>query len=452
MVIVSGDGQVGNPGQELAAPLVVRVDDERGQPVEGQIVNFRVTDGGGSVFAGAALTNQAREARERWTLGPEVGVLQRVEARAVDAASGAALVFASFQAEAQLPGSGVVLSTVSAAWYYHSCGLTPGGAAYCWGRNLGGALGNGTAEDVIKPIPQPVIGGHTFVRIAAGTGNACGLTAGGAAFCWNQQSQGVPLATGEGLVFTEIYVGVAHTCALTTIHQAYCWGINEYGQVGDGTTNSNTAPVAVLGGLTFDSLGLGSHFTCGLAPSGAVYCWGSNEYGTLGNGEAGPGLTALTPVPIGGGLTFKAITAGFRQACGLTSSGQAYCWGNNAYGELGDGSWDDSYLPTPVAGGLTFVAIKAGGNTCALREDGAPFCWGWNDSDIDSKQFTGGVSLQTNTPVVVPGGRVFTSLTVGQYHACGVQSGAGAYCWFYNGYGQLGDGTTNSTYTPTAVR
>ncbi|MEX1255985.1 MAG: hypothetical protein WEG36_00050 [Gemmatimonadota bacterium] len=94
--VVSGNEQVGAPGVELADPLVVRAEDSRGRPLRGQIINFRVVSGGGTVFAGAAITDQQGTARERWTLGSE-GV-QRVEARAVDPATGAPLIFGVFTA------------------------------------------------------------------------------------------------------------------------------------------------------------------------------------------------------------------------------------------------------------------------------------------------------------------------------------------------------------------
>lgn len=96
MSVVSGNGQQGPPGAELPDPLVVRVEDARGRPVSGQIVNFRVVSGGGSVFAGAAISNKSGLVQERWTLG--FGGLQRVEARAIDPATGAPLTFAVFAA------------------------------------------------------------------------------------------------------------------------------------------------------------------------------------------------------------------------------------------------------------------------------------------------------------------------------------------------------------------
>jgi alpha-tubulin suppressor-like RCC1 family protein len=460
MQIVAGNAQSGEVGQELPDPLVVRVTDDNDQPVKGQLVNFRVTDGGGSVFAGSALTNQDGEARERWTLGEEPGVPQTVEARAVDQSTGDPLVFATFTAEALAPSSGAVFSTVSAG--FGSCGLTATGQAYCWGGLL--------------RVPGPVPGGQAFVRISTGGGSGpdglhtCALTAAGAAFCWGRNDYGqlgigtqtaveTPTAVAGGLTFTDIYAGDRHTCALTAAHQAYCWGLNGFpssedgGQLGDGTRTSRSVPTAVSGGLAFDSLSLGAQFTCGLS-GGAAYCWGENDYGNLGNGGQGTGMSALVPTAVAGGLTFASITAGNVHACALTPTGAAYCWGKNWGDALGTGTPDDSPVPVPVAGGLSFGTIGAGSSyTCALAIDGTPFCWGWDDSVVMSKDYNNGTSVHSSTPVAVPGGLHLTSLSVGDYHSCGVTTGPVAYCWFSNLDGQLGNGTfTAGTYTPTAVR
>src|SRR5688572_25336445 len=101
--IVSGDEQNGVVGTELSNPLVVRVEDANGMPIIGQLVNFRITSGGGSVFAGSGLTNALGIVQDRWTLGTSTSEIQRVEARAVDPNTGAAIVFATFRAT-PMPG------------------------------------------------------------------------------------------------------------------------------------------------------------------------------------------------------------------------------------------------------------------------------------------------------------------------------------------------------------
>lgn len=154
MVVVSGDLQSGTVGTELAQPLVVRVVDDRDRPVKNQLVNFVVTAGGGSVFAGSAITNADGEARERWTLGTVAGDTQRVEARAVDPSTGQALVFAVFRAV----GTPAALASLT-PWY---------------NGTLGGAVGSLLADSIAVVVRDsygnPVPGASVTWSAAAGTG------------------------------------------------------------------------------------------------------------------------------------------------------------------------------------------------------------------------------------------------------------------------------------------
>jgi alpha-tubulin suppressor-like RCC1 family protein len=144
-----------------------------------------------------------------------------------------------------------------------------------------------------------------------------------------------------------VNAGGGHTCGVTTSDVAYCWGWNLLGQLGDGTTADGTTPGLVSGGLTFAavSAGTGIGHTCGVTTSGVAYCWGYNVYGQLGDGTT---ADRTTPVLVSGGLTFAAVDAGVQRTCGVTTSGVAYCWGRNLHGALGDGTQIDRLVPVPV--------------------------------------------------------------------------------------------------------
>jgi|GEM_PF-1558839 len=343
------------------------------------------------------------------------------------------------------------------AYGQHTCGLKDEGAAYCWGYNGVGSVGDGTT--ISRPTPVAVAGGLTFASLAAGGlfYHACGLTTGGPAYCWGSNANGqlgdgsttnsaTPVAVSGGLTFASLTGGYQHTCGLTSGGAAYCWGDNVNGQLGDGSTTRRTTPVPVSGELTFARLtaGGGSH-VCGLTTSGAAYCWGNNSSGELGDGST---TSRTTPVAVSGGLTFVSMTAGYFHTCALTSGGAVYCWGNNGSGQLGDGTLTGRTAPVAVAGGMTFASLAVGGyHTCSLTSGGAAYCWGFNLFH----QMGDGSAINRATPVAVSGDLAFTSLTAGGWHTCGPAAGGAVYCWGYNANGELGDGSTTPRTTPVAV-
>jgi hypothetical protein len=261
------------------------------------------------------------------------------------------------------------------------CGLTSAGTVFCWGRNDLGQLGDSTK--IWRSTPVVVSGGLQFAMLATSSGSAghaCALTASGAAYCWGSNYYGeigtgsitgpelcnpgspsdvpcstTPVAVSGGLNFSSLGVGGSHTCGLARGGTAYCWGSNGVGALGDGTTSSSATPVAVSSGLTFSTIALGVGHTCGLTSSGTAYCWGLNYWGQLGTGSAGgPAVCSgvacsLAPVAVSGGLSFNIVAAGGSHTCGLTSAGAAYCWGDNSFSQLGDGTTTQRLVPTAVA-------------------------------------------------------------------------------------------------------
>jgi alpha-tubulin suppressor-like RCC1 family protein len=259
----------------------------------------------------------------------------------------------------------------------------------------------------------------------------------------------VPVVT--TLKFASIDAGAQHTCALTSGGIAHCWGSNSRGQLGDGTTTSHPAPVAVTGGLTFQLIeagGFGIGHTCALTSDGSAYCWGDNERGQLGIGTGGFGEEDLTshpaPAPVLGDLTFTALSAGLgRHTCGLTGAGAAYCWGENTFGALGNGSTGDSPVPVPVSGGHAFAQLVAGGfigHTCGLTSSGVAYCWGENERGQVGDEST----EDRLEPSAVTGGLAFSNIDAGFRHTCGRATDGAVYCWGSGATGQLGNNSTDA--------
>ncbi len=291
-------------------------------------------------------------------------------------------------------GSGV---TALAAGDTHTCAAVAGGAR-CWGYNDLGQLGIGSTDSISVPVEVSGLGagnGLTVTAIAAGSYTTCAI-AGGGAMCWGDNAGGqlgigstdsisvpVPVSgLGAGSGVTALTAGWYHTCAVIG-GGAMCWGWNESGQLGIGSTVNISVPVGVSGlGSDVTAIAAGANHTCAVA-GGGVMCWGDNS-----NGQLGIGSTDGISVPVGvsgldAGSGVTAIAALGYHTCAVVSGG-VKCWGDNSYGQLGNGTQTQSPVPVDVIGlpagsGVTALAINSQ-HTCAVAGGGGVKCWGTNYS------------------------------------------------------------------------
>jgi alpha-tubulin suppressor-like RCC1 family protein len=245
--------------------------------------------------------------------------------------------------------------------------------------------------------------------------------------------------------------GQLHACGLTAEGATFCWGAYASGQLGTGASADQPAPARAAVNLTLKLLALGGDVnTCGLDAAGAAYCWGNNSFGQLGNGVKS-NAAQPQPVAVTGGSTFASLVLGRTFVCGLDASGNASCWGANDAGQIGDGSTAPERLtPTRVSGTARFASLSAGdAHACGLTTDGTAWCWG---SDATGRLGDGTAGGTKSAPVAVTGGLKFTAISAGEEFTCAIAQDRATYCWGSNRSGWLGDGTDTQRLVPTRVK
>ncbi len=334
---------------------------------------------------------------------------------------------------------------------YVTCGLDTAGQAWCWGDNTYGNTGNGNEDALVYDLPQMVVGGHVFTQIDAEWDNVCAVDDVGDAWCWGRGTEnqlgnglstdsGTPVAVTGGFTFTEMAVGRYFACGLTTVGEVYCWGSNANYQFGDGTINNSTTPTLGANGEIFDNISLDWWGGCGVKSDNTAMCWGYNGGGRVGDGTT---TTATVPVSVVGAYNWLTFSPSNGWTCALTTAGTITCVGNGGAGRTGTGSFDSSVTHTPISTGETFVAVDAElVGTCGLADSGNVLCWG-------AAQVAGSYPY-TVTPDAV-GLTNTVEVTASGAFTCARDNIGDVRCWGTNSAGELGDGTTTHTDVPVQV-
>ena len=346
----------------------------------------------------------------------------------------------------------------------HSCSLDRRGAS-CWGTNQLGGLGIGAIDTVRRATAEKISAPLHFVDMDAGQYHTCALTASGEAWCWGygalgqlgdgrRQNSGSPVPVAGGLRFRAISAGGEHTCGIGTDDVTYCWGSNGNAQLassyatlkcGPDGRPCSSVPMPIEPALPFRSISAGGLFTCGVHTSGDIYCWGNNVLGTLG---AGTFSDFERPRRVESEARFKSVSAGAFHACALTQAGDAWCWGYNLTGQFGFGD-SSSAVPVRAAPLIAFSELSAGYlHTCGVDTGGLAYCWGENKTG----QLGAGTRVTfSREPRRVASGVKFQHISGGIEHTCALSRAGISYCWGGNSFGQLGSGTAANTYEPVKV-
>lgn len=374
----------------------------------------------------------------------------------------------------------------------YACGVTTTGRTYCWGSNDYGELGNGDNSGFAREFPTRIATTVKMKQVTTGAYHACALSVDGAAYCWGLNAFGqlgngtydaefrphaMPAPVAGGRVFTSLSAGYLHTCGIVTSGAAYCWGDNEATQLGSGGTETCTLPTdvgskaypcgrvprIVNGGASFSVIAAGTYHSCGVSTTGDAVCWGDNSIGQRGLGFADT-VTRLESTIVSGGRKYSTITSGDGFSCALATGGQAWCWGYNEVASLGIGSGDTLPHPTPlqVVGGAGLTSIAASWyHVCGTNSSGAALCWGLN-GDVQAGTAAGSCTVRDDpypsfpidcitSATAITSPVSFVSMAPGLFSTCGRTSRSGVYCWGWNGYGQLGNGSTANSIAPVPI-
>ena len=353
-----------------------------------------------------------------------------------------------------------------ATGYEHSCALLSGGtdagSVRCWGGNRLGSLGDGTHLQRLTPTTT-VIGLTDVTQISAGYYLTCALKSDGHVWCWGQGGRGqlgngafldsdIPVEV-QGLIDAEqISVGYDFTCALRTGGSVVCWGDDQFGRLGDDNGDANgdrATPASVALAGPAQQISAGGGHACALLVSGPVQCWGWNGSGQLGNDS-----TVDSPSPVNvddPGQNFASIAAGRAFTCAITVAAEVKCWGQNAAGQLGNGTPGDQHTPYPVDVSNMpdpVQQVVAGGDYACALTNGAVKCWGYNEYGPLGDGTTETRITPTNVVGLSPGVQRLAART---HHTCAITVSDRVACWGTNWKGEIGDGHAGDRATPAGV-
>lgn len=345
------------------------------------------------------------------------------------------------------------------AGYFHTCGVTTNGSAYCWGNNGSGELGNGTFQS--DSVPRLVSGGLDFAQVSGGSGFTCGVTTGDDVYCWGANFGGqlgigifggsraeptqVQDPAGGPVVFTQVAAGGQHACAVTQVMglpgPAFCWGQDFRGQIGDDVATAQVnVPTIVTGGSNWKQITVGGEHTCAVHSNDTGYCWGRNLEGEIGNN------TTTTVSPFGIPTPTQMTTLGiaetrageFHVCLRVIADATIRCWGFNGEGQVGVGNFNLQPDDIPISSQLSWTAVAAGGRSSCMLASTVAYCVGW---DAEGQLGNGDPLTSIAVREQVLGSISFTSLTVGNRHTCGLNAVGKVWCWGRGANGQLGNGT-----------
>jgi alpha-tubulin suppressor-like RCC1 family protein len=342
----------------------------------------------------------------------------------------------------------------------HSLALKSDGTLWSWGTNSHGQLGDHTTTD--RKTPVRIGRDATWVAVAAGSDHSLALKSDGTLWAWGDNSNGqlgdgttvnktAPVRIGKDMTWAEIDAGDRHSLALKSDGTLWAWGDNSQGQLGDGTMSDRTAPVQIGKDAVWARIAAGAFHTVALQKDMTLWAWGDNSHGQLGDGTV---EDKNAPTRIGTGGRWVGVAAGDYHTVALNwcadcwNTYQLWAWGNNEYGQLGDGTTSDKTAPVVIGTDKDWFKIAAGSHhALALKKDGTLWAWGFNNRG----QLGDGTTENRNSPVRIGKDAKWASISAGGMHSLALKLDNTSWSWGGNDHGQLGDGARSDKTTPVQM-
>ena len=312
---------------------------------------------------------------------------------------------------------------------YATAAVGTDGSLWTWGSNVYGELGDGTTENRSSPVTVAG-GGNIWSQVSIGRGHMAAVKTDGTLWTWGYNGYGSlgdgttdnkssPEVISSGSTdWNQVSAGSKFTAAIKTDGTLWAWGYNYNGQLGNDTTTDAYTPEQVAGGGTnWKYVSAGGYHTTAVKHDGTLWVWGENQYDQLGTG--GGNATSSPVTTAGGGTDWFTVSAGYNHTVALKQDGTLWAWGMNDNGQLGDGTVDTQTSPVTVAGGGTnWVFISAGGyHTIANKTDGTLWAWGNNFYG----QLGDGTTNERSVPVSVIGsGKYWSNITAGDFSSAAI--------------------------------
>ncbi len=326
-----------------------------------------------------------------------------------------------------------------------SCAVATDGSLACWGDGSDGQFANGATANA-SPVPLDIIG--DWQQIAVGSYGSCAVSSDSSVLCWGDNSSGqlggqvtsdlslIPVVANLPDAVT-LAAGQNYFCAVSSDSSIRCWGDNSFGQIGIGSAADQVSvPTTIAPVAGWAQISIGQAHTCGIRSDG-IYCWGDNQFGQAGADPVT--LTALTaPTRVTDGA-WSAIGAAATATCAIRSggSGQVWCWGDNRFGQLANGTTSATPVTRPAEiSGLGLIDLAAGDwHMCGILDDNTINCWGASDFGQAGEMF----AQELVEPTPISPQRNWTGIEAGASHSCAIDSANNVWCWGRNNHGQLGN-------------